>query len=460
MDKILSIEEAAEILGLDYKTIYRRVRNGEIPAAKFGRVYRIRESDLHKYFDHQVEEVKKDAMERKTFIEQEVHCAFCQRRIYSRLSISYQCEICSKPICIDCFTLKKIRFCTDHIKEKPSIIPHKEIKCGRCGKPIVGSLTFVKKCKEPNCEEMLCKICSALVDEPFCKTHSKLDRKSEEVLKNAYQKGLDVVPAVDAREMEKAIMRDIKNRISMPISLVDPVSQKEFLVQNTKIETSIQDSLDIILKLNSRKIDKKMAEKCYPLNVNFNTILSTRIKGLKRMKVHIDLRVISRLQKYVEHGFDIEPLNSAELGEAIDKELKNIEHQKEFHCILFSSPTGWDKTAIAMVTGEKEKKGFIHQYISVCLLDLKSSKVYYNANDEKVIPYLAIFAPEILEELITNISRLIEDRLLETNHLTVDEVTKKFDVSNWIVKEIFTNLSRKNNCNLDIINNKLTISVS
>jgi len=127
MDKILSIEDAAEILGLDYKTIYRRVRNGEIPAAKFGRVYRIRESDLYEYFNRQVEEVKKDAMERKIFLEQEVHCAFCNRRIYSKLSVSYQCEICSKPICIDCFTLKKIRFCSEHIEEKSSITPCKEI---------------------------------------------------------------------------------------------------------------------------------------------------------------------------------------------------------------------------------------------------------------------------------------------------------------------------------------------
>lgn len=51
MEKLLSLEEAAEILGVEYKTVYRLVRAGQIPAGRVGRVYRIKRSDLDFYFE-------------------------------------------------------------------------------------------------------------------------------------------------------------------------------------------------------------------------------------------------------------------------------------------------------------------------------------------------------------------------------------------------------------------------
>lgn len=53
MSKFLTLEEAAERLGVEYKTVDRFVRQGELPAGKVGRVYRIREEDLDGYFERQ-----------------------------------------------------------------------------------------------------------------------------------------------------------------------------------------------------------------------------------------------------------------------------------------------------------------------------------------------------------------------------------------------------------------------
>jgi len=41
VDDVLTIEEAAELLKLHDQTIYRKVRSGEIPAARIGRRWRI-----------------------------------------------------------------------------------------------------------------------------------------------------------------------------------------------------------------------------------------------------------------------------------------------------------------------------------------------------------------------------------------------------------------------------------
>ena len=54
MGPFLSIQEAADYLGVDYKTVYRLVRAGKLPAGKFGGMYRIRRDDLEAYFQAQV----------------------------------------------------------------------------------------------------------------------------------------------------------------------------------------------------------------------------------------------------------------------------------------------------------------------------------------------------------------------------------------------------------------------
>ena len=45
-EKYLSVEEAAEILGVHIDTLRRWLREGEIKGEKFGRLWRIRESEL------------------------------------------------------------------------------------------------------------------------------------------------------------------------------------------------------------------------------------------------------------------------------------------------------------------------------------------------------------------------------------------------------------------------------
>jgi excisionase family DNA binding protein len=45
-ERSLSVQEAAARAGVSQKTIRRRIKSGELPALRFGKLYRIRESDL------------------------------------------------------------------------------------------------------------------------------------------------------------------------------------------------------------------------------------------------------------------------------------------------------------------------------------------------------------------------------------------------------------------------------
>lgn len=51
--EILTIEQVAEFLQLNYYTVYRMVTAGKIPASKIGRTWRIFRKDVLKYLEEQ-----------------------------------------------------------------------------------------------------------------------------------------------------------------------------------------------------------------------------------------------------------------------------------------------------------------------------------------------------------------------------------------------------------------------
>ena len=53
MEKFYSLEEVAELLGVNYQLIYRLVRAGDLPALKIGRIYRVTQAGLDEYLQAQ-----------------------------------------------------------------------------------------------------------------------------------------------------------------------------------------------------------------------------------------------------------------------------------------------------------------------------------------------------------------------------------------------------------------------
>ena len=50
-DRLLTVHEVAGIMRVSNMTVYRLIRAGELRAARVGRGYRIRESELDAYLD-------------------------------------------------------------------------------------------------------------------------------------------------------------------------------------------------------------------------------------------------------------------------------------------------------------------------------------------------------------------------------------------------------------------------
>ena len=56
-DRLLTVQEVAGIMRVSNMTVYRLIRSGELKAARVGRGYRIRESEVDAYLDREMPEV-------------------------------------------------------------------------------------------------------------------------------------------------------------------------------------------------------------------------------------------------------------------------------------------------------------------------------------------------------------------------------------------------------------------
>src|SRR5262249_326235 len=107
VDEFLTLQEAASYLKVEYKTVYRLVRSGEIPAGKIGGVYRLRKSDIDHFFEKQKETLRKSA----DTLSEAMVCSFCAKEILSRLGSPGQCRTCGAPLCVSCWDVEGKRFC-------------------------------------------------------------------------------------------------------------------------------------------------------------------------------------------------------------------------------------------------------------------------------------------------------------------------------------------------------------
>jgi len=98
MNNLLNLNQAADILGVEYKTVYRLVRAGKIPAGKIGRVYRIKREDLDSYFESSKQKLAAKTERDLTPLEG-LRCCVMGKRIVSDLDIGGYASDTGQPIC-------------------------------------------------------------------------------------------------------------------------------------------------------------------------------------------------------------------------------------------------------------------------------------------------------------------------------------------------------------------------
>lgn len=110
MKTLLTLQEAAVILGVDYKTVYRLVRSGQLVAGKIGRVYRISPVDLNAYFE--------STKPQKPVALQGLRCSITGKSIVSELDIGGRDPDTGEPICVEAWEALHRKVPTRQNKQK------------------------------------------------------------------------------------------------------------------------------------------------------------------------------------------------------------------------------------------------------------------------------------------------------------------------------------------------------
>jgi len=129
MKPFLSIKEASKYFGLEYKSVYRLVRAGEIPAARLGGVYRIKLADLESYFEEQKKRIV--ACNGKKSIKSPViltRCERCLRNVRDMAEFVGKCESpnCTERLCNTCWNIDGARRCSKHELSRTEPVQHQE----------------------------------------------------------------------------------------------------------------------------------------------------------------------------------------------------------------------------------------------------------------------------------------------------------------------------------------------
>jgi excisionase family DNA binding protein len=115
VEKLLNLEEVADVLGVNYQTAYNLIRSGDIPAIRVGRLFRVEKSDLRAFIERSKKAVQYELatkMNPEGFI-----CGACGRRSISNTGLPGTCEVCGKPLCTDCWIRLERRRCVEHREE-------------------------------------------------------------------------------------------------------------------------------------------------------------------------------------------------------------------------------------------------------------------------------------------------------------------------------------------------------
>jgi excisionase family DNA binding protein len=131
MGKIIDIQAAATLLAVDYKTIYRLIQSGALPAAKIGRVYRLALEDVERFFQDSkaatMRELRSNGQGSSAAGptqggtgQDERQCAWCGRALVLNYSVAAECEEdgCKAVICRDCARTEKTARCPEHAQPK------------------------------------------------------------------------------------------------------------------------------------------------------------------------------------------------------------------------------------------------------------------------------------------------------------------------------------------------------
>ena len=350
MTGFFSLEEAAKRLGVDYKTIYRLVRSGELPAGKVGRVYRIQESDLIAYFEFQKRSLADQTIGARLFPLEGRQCASCNGRMVSVLSLGGQCQVCGADLCQACWAIRKVRHCGEHRSNDKTAV---ERTANDKSSNTAGDVSRV----------------------PLNTRNQTIESQVEELRRQ----GKPCVTVEGAKTYCEGYIRAFAQRLEAIEQLVDPLSKLPIILKNARVRHELA------------KIPNGPG--AIPANAFSRFILRVGGWGKPKAELVLEARFLCRPSVFKEHGFDAEPLGNTQLAETLKELRSNAKDGKRFIVAQLASPTGWSGEAIATVINEHTATAFRDRRVAVGLIDLYADVPMLDEEDQRLRPFWPLLSP-------------------------------------------------------------------
>lgn len=377
MAEFWSIKEAAAYLGVGYKTVYRLVRDGEIPAGKVGGVYRIRKEEVDAYFERQKREV----------LEQE-----------SESVSSEKCAICLRLL---------------------------------SGKGDKGGI-----CKDEACTLRICRACWESEGLHFCPEHRPMRSEGLEDARRRLRAGeiSVLVTALEAKQRELSFISRFDQKVHRIAKIRHPLLGEAIQPSRpwSGAHTHFDDSEWLLDLLRTGYLERGVEQE-FPLNVVSRYSVPRRKSG--EPGLILEARVMSHLPALVRHGFDTRPATFAEVLGVLETYSEEAEEDETAYIVGVASTTGWTKEARDYIRASGSGRSFSHRLVLPCLVDLHHMAVVYNEADQRLTSFISLFGPYLPEDRMASVVEYMRRQLLLYDSLSLSEVAEQMTVDLEIVRK-------------------------
>ncbi len=332
MSEYLTVEQVAERLGVEYKTVYKLIRSGEIPAGKIGRVYRIRSEDLDAFFEASKRAVADQAGRSGLAPLQGLRCGACGEAILSKLSVGGECSACGGEICQACWSIRKARQCVSHDATSGGS------KASAGGMSDGGEIVRLRR------------------------------------------SGALVITSAEALEAEGQFIRAFGERVGLLDELADPISGEIIVARDARVRHQLE-----ITRQRGSDV---------PGNRVSHFAVRTGGWGKRKAGVVLEGRFFARPAILKSRGYDTDPIDEAELAALLKILVNRAERSGCFNVVLVASPTGWSQAAGQMIIEPGDRWVAADQNLGVVLWGSRGENVFMNESDERLRPFRPLIAPD------------------------------------------------------------------
>jgi excisionase family DNA binding protein len=378
MKEFLSIREVAEYLEVDYKTIYRLVQGGEIPAGKVGGVYRIRRQEVEDYFERQQQALTREAA--------------------------------------------KAQATADAA----------ELKCGRCLRLLVPH-EVAGACEAPDCETPICRTCWDEEPGSRCRVHvlsrgTRLRQAQDQV---AQGKVPLLLTSAEAHRREFLYLSRLEAKLRTQAQIHHPTTGRSVRVADwAAVETRVEE-LDRLRQAMASYLDE-MEAGLLPSNSRYSYRLA---RGFG-----IEVAVYSDLATHLKQGFVTQPSSHTELFEQLRRAIDRAEAADSLTVLGLAATAGWGEEAVALIQGQgPAARPFYHRLVAPVLVDLANEALAFGRTDERLDQLADLFSPEVAVDVIQEVMDVVEtlfrkgrtgilmSEIMERDRRSAGEVTAAFD---------------------------------